>query len=214
MGSAEFGVRSAECGVRSLEWESWRTPSYRRQEGQGRRMLGFMANRCVRDDCWQKDRGRKIDGCGAKPIFLPPFFCHSLRAASSVAPFVNASSVLPLPGRSALRGGQWQRYTSAPQFWARHGARRRAARHSSIGPSTFAIRAAMQSYDFLMLAVLIGCMVFGAWKGMAWQVASLASIGASYLVAVRFSETLAPVISAEAPWNKAAAMLILYVATS
>jgi membrane protein required for colicin V production len=72
----------------------------------------------------------------------------------------------------------------------------------------------MQSYDFLMLAVLIGCMVFGAWKGMAWQVASLASIVASYFAAVNFSGALAPMISAEAPWNKAAAMLILYVATS
>jgi membrane protein required for colicin V production len=72
----------------------------------------------------------------------------------------------------------------------------------------------MQSYDFLMLAVVLGCMVFGAWKGMAWQVASLASIVASYFVAVNFSAALAPAISSEAPWNKAVAMLILYVATS
>lgn len=72
----------------------------------------------------------------------------------------------------------------------------------------------MQSYDFLMLAVVIGCMVFGAWKGMAWQVASLASIVVSYFAAVNFSGAIAPMISAEAPWNKAVAMLILYVATS
>jgi membrane protein required for colicin V production len=72
----------------------------------------------------------------------------------------------------------------------------------------------MQSYDFLMLAVLIGCMVFGAWKGMAWQVASLASIVASYFGAVNFSGALAPMISAEAPWNKAAAMLIIYLVSS
>jgi membrane protein required for colicin V production len=65
-----------------------------------------------------------------------------------------------------------------------------------------------------MLAVVIGCMVFGAWKGMAWQVASLASIVVSYFSAVKFSGALAPMISAEAPWNKAVAMLILYVATS
>src|SRR5881396_138661 len=72
----------------------------------------------------------------------------------------------------------------------------------------------MQSYDFLMLAVVIGCMVFGAWKGMAWQVASLASIAASYFVAVTFCGAVAPLISAEAPWNKAVAMLVLYGATS
>ncbi len=72
----------------------------------------------------------------------------------------------------------------------------------------------MQSYDFLMLAVVLGCLVFGAWKGMAWQVASLASIVVSYLSAVKCSGVIAPMISAEAPWNKAVAMLILYVATS
>jgi len=72
----------------------------------------------------------------------------------------------------------------------------------------------MQSYDFLMLAVLIGCMVFGAWKGMAWQVASLTSIVASYFAAVNFSGAIAPLISAEAPWNKAVAMLVVYVASS
>ena len=53
----------------------------------------------------------------------------------------------------------------------------------------------MQSYDFLMLAVVIGCMVFGAWKGMAWQVASLASIVVSYFAAVNFSGAIAPMIS-------------------
>src|SRR5439155_908443 len=55
---------------------------------------------------------------------------------------------------------------------------------------------------------------FGAWKGMAWQVASLASIVASYFSSVNFCGALAPLISAEAPWNKAVAMLILYVGSS
>ena len=31
-------------------------------------------------------------------------------------------------------------------------------------------------YDVLMRAVLVGTTIFGAWKGMAWQLASLASV--------------------------------------
>jgi membrane protein required for colicin V production len=65
-----------------------------------------------------------------------------------------------------------------------------------------------------MVAVLVVATVFGAYKGVAWQVASLASLVASYLVAMRFSDVLAPYISPQAPWNKFVAMLVLYLATS
>ena len=53
----------------------------------------------------------------------------------------------------------------------------------------------MPAYDILMLVVLVGCTLFGLWKGMAWQVASLASIVASYFAAVNFSGAIAPMIS-------------------
>ncbi|HEX4147745.1 MAG TPA: CvpA family protein [Pirellulales bacterium] len=72
----------------------------------------------------------------------------------------------------------------------------------------------MQPYDIAMLAVLVVATLFGAYKGVAWQVASLASLVASYLVAVRFSDALAPYLSEQAPWNKFLAMLVLYLATS
>ncbi len=72
----------------------------------------------------------------------------------------------------------------------------------------------MQPYDLVMLAVIVVATVFGAWKGMAWQIASLASLVVSYFVALRFSERLAPYISAEVPWNRFLAMLLLYLATS
>jgi membrane protein required for colicin V production len=72
----------------------------------------------------------------------------------------------------------------------------------------------MQAYDILMIGVLVGTTVFGAIKGMAWQLASLASLGVSYLVALRFSEQLAPHIHQEPPWNRFAAMLVLYLGTS
>ncbi|MCC6510617.1 MAG: CvpA family protein [Pirellulaceae bacterium] len=72
----------------------------------------------------------------------------------------------------------------------------------------------MQAYDLIMLVVLGAATILGAIKGFAWQVASLASIFASYLVAVNFRFDLAKMIQATPPWNVFLAMLILYVGTS
>ena len=72
----------------------------------------------------------------------------------------------------------------------------------------------IQPYDILMLAILVLTTLFGAWKGMAWQFASVASFVLSFLVASRCSGMLAPYLSDRAPWNRVLAMLILFVATS
>jgi len=72
----------------------------------------------------------------------------------------------------------------------------------------------MQIYDIIMLLVLVGAVAYGAWKGLAWQIASLAALIVSYFVAVRFRLPLAERIEAPQPWNVFAAMLILYLATS
>lgn len=72
----------------------------------------------------------------------------------------------------------------------------------------------MQTYDALMLLVLVAATVFGFWKGMAWQIASLASLVVSYFAALKFSEQLAPVFGQQAPFNKFVAMLAIYVGTS
>ncbi|MHB8900185.1 MAG: CvpA family protein, partial [Thermoguttaceae bacterium] len=72
----------------------------------------------------------------------------------------------------------------------------------------------MQPYDILMLIVLVGAAAFGAWKGVAWQIASLASVLLSGIVAMRFSGLLAPSLSAEEPWNQFLAMGILFAGTS
>lgn len=72
----------------------------------------------------------------------------------------------------------------------------------------------MQTYDLLMLLVLVCATVFGFWKGMAWQLASLASLAVSYLAALKFSERLAPTFGATAPWNRFVAMLVIYMVTS
>ena len=47
----------------------------------------------------------------------------------------------------------------------------------------------MQPYDIFMLVVLIGAAAFGAWKGMAWQLASIGSVLLSTVVALRFAPT-------------------------
>ena len=72
----------------------------------------------------------------------------------------------------------------------------------------------MQTYDFIMLGVLLAALVFGAWKGFAWQVASLASLVLSYFVALRFSGDLAPYVSDREPLNRFLAMLIIYAVSS
>jgi membrane protein required for colicin V production len=71
-----------------------------------------------------------------------------------------------------------------------------------------------QPYDLLMLAVVIGAMFVGVWKGMAWQIAALASVVLSAAVAVHSSPALARHLSAHEPWNRFLAMLLLYVATA
>ena len=71
----------------------------------------------------------------------------------------------------------------------------------------------MQPYDILMLIVLAAAVAWGAWKGLAWQIASLASIALSYFVALRFRGQLASVITASPPWNVFLSMLILFLGT-
>lgn len=65
-----------------------------------------------------------------------------------------------------------------------------------------------------MLVVLLVATVLGAYKGVAWQIASVSALVVSYLVALRFGDSVAPYISAEAPWNRFVGMLVLYLATS
>lgn len=72
----------------------------------------------------------------------------------------------------------------------------------------------MQVYDLIMLIVLVGATLMGFRKGFAWQVASLASIFVSYIVAVQFRDQVAQKLSYGQPWNQFLAMLILYLGTS
>lgn len=72
----------------------------------------------------------------------------------------------------------------------------------------------MQTYDLVMLIVLAATTIFGAIKGFAWQLASLASIVASYFIAYVFRNDVARMINAQPPWNLFLAMLLLYFGSS
>jgi membrane protein required for colicin V production len=72
----------------------------------------------------------------------------------------------------------------------------------------------IQPYDIVILVVLLGAILFGVWKGLAWQVASLASLILSGIVAVSCSASVAPYFSAQEPWNRFLAMFVLYVLTA
>jgi membrane protein required for colicin V production len=73
----------------------------------------------------------------------------------------------------------------------------------------------MQAYDVFMLSVLVAAVAWGAWKGLAWQIASIASIFVSYFVAVNFRGPVAALFHYDPPeWNNFLAMLVLYLGSS
>lgn len=73
---------------------------------------------------------------------------------------------------------------------------------------------ALEGYDLVMLGILAGAALLGYFKGMVWQLAWIAGIVASGYAAFRFGSMLAPFFGTQAPWNRFAAMLAIYVGTS
>ena len=72
----------------------------------------------------------------------------------------------------------------------------------------------MEPYDVLMIIVLAAATMFGAYKGLVWQIASLGAIIISYFVAMRFRGVVAMRIGFDPPWDTYVAMLGLYLVTS
>ena len=69
-------------------------------------------------------------------------------------------------------------------------------------------------YDLAMVAVLLVTIALGAYRGLAWQLASLASIVVGYYAALRFAGDMAPLIALEPPWNWVVAMVAVFAAGS
>jgi membrane protein required for colicin V production len=72
----------------------------------------------------------------------------------------------------------------------------------------------MQIYDTIMLLVIAATAFLGWRKGMVSQVASIVSLIASFVVAINFYEQAALHVKAAEPWNRVAAFVGLYLATS
>ena len=62
----------------------------------------------------------------------------------------------------------------------------------------------LQPYDVFMLAVIVLTTIFGAWKGMAWQLASLASLVSAVSVPASVRLASACQSNAEPPPSSAA----------
>ena len=73
----------------------------------------------------------------------------------------------------------------------------------------------MLTYDLLMLVILVGLTIYGYFKGMAWQIAYIASFVVSYFIAMRFADRVAPSVTfVNPPLNKFVAILIIYAVAS
>jgi len=72
----------------------------------------------------------------------------------------------------------------------------------------------MTIYDAAMVIVVVAGMVWGAWRGITWQLASIASLVLGYLVAHPLSAQLAPQFPGEPIVARSLAMLVVYVAVS
>ena len=72
----------------------------------------------------------------------------------------------------------------------------------------------MTPYDAAMIGVVVAGMVWGAWRGITWQVASIASLVLGYLFAHPLSAQLAPHFPGEPVVARALAMLAVYAAVS
>lgn len=72
----------------------------------------------------------------------------------------------------------------------------------------------MQAYDIFVLGLLIAAAVWGARRGLAKQLATLASLVLGYMVAMQFRQVVAPLFDITPPWNVFAAMLALFMGTS
>jgi len=72
----------------------------------------------------------------------------------------------------------------------------------------------MTIYDAAMVVLLVAGMVWGAWRGITWQLASIASLILGYTVAHPLSGQLAPRFPGEPIVARSLAMLVVYVAVS
>jgi uncharacterized membrane protein required for colicin V production len=72
----------------------------------------------------------------------------------------------------------------------------------------------MTLYDAAMVALVLGGMAWGAWRGIVWQIASLASLVLGYTVAHTASDDLAVHFPGDPVVARGLAMVVIYAAVS
>jgi uncharacterized membrane protein required for colicin V production len=72
----------------------------------------------------------------------------------------------------------------------------------------------MTLYDAAMVCLLLGGMVWGAWRGIVWQLASIASLVLGYTVAHTTSDDLAVHFPGDPVVARGLAMVVIYAAVS
>jgi membrane protein required for colicin V production len=72
----------------------------------------------------------------------------------------------------------------------------------------------MTPYDAAMVGVIVAGMIWGAFRGVTWQLASIASLVLGYTVSHALSGQLAPYFGGEPLATRALAMLAIYVVIS
>src|SRR4051794_21189085 len=89
---------------------------------------------------------------------------------------------------------------------------------SGVGPGSQPVsrRSWMTIYDAAMVGIVVAGMVWGAWRGITWQLASIASLVLGYTVAHPLSAQLAPQLQqfGGPVVARALSMLLIYVAVS
>jgi len=69
------------------------------------------------------------------------------------------------------------------------------------------------TFDLIVLILVGVSLIRGAWRGFAWQVASLASLIVGAAAAVRFGPQFGERLSAQTPWNHYLGMFIVFAAS-
>tara|TARA_B100000809_G_C15003446_1_gene482330 strand:- start:449 stop:985 length:537 start_codon:yes stop_codon:yes gene_type:complete len=73
---------------------------------------------------------------------------------------------------------------------------------------------AMATYDLIMLAIALFATLFGAWKGLAWQIAWVSAVAISSLVALQLRTGVANQLGMVGPAGSYFAMGIVFAAVS
>ena len=69
-------------------------------------------------------------------------------------------------------------------------------------------------YDAAMAGVVVAGMIWGAWRGVTWQLASIASLILGYIASHQLSPQLAPQFGSDPVISRTLAMMAIYAAVS